>query len=51
MYALDIPEVYETWEWSEQYPGAPELQRYFQHVDKILDISKDTLYNMRVHTA
>ncbi|KAK9434608.1 cyclopentanone 1,2-monooxygenase [Metarhizium brunneum] len=51
VYALDIPEIYETWEWSEQYPSAPELQRYFHHVDKILDISKDTLYNTRVHTA
>ena len=51
VYQLAIPEVYNTWEWTEQYPGAPELQRYFRHIDKTLDISKDTLYNTRVDSA
>lgn len=35
----------------EQYPGAKELQRYFQHVDKCIDVSKDTLYSTRVAKA
>lgn len=51
IYALAIPEVYETWEWTEQYPGSAELQRYFKHIDKVLDISKDTIYNTRVSKA
>ena len=51
IYALSIPEVYNTWHWTEQYPGAEELQRYFQHMDKVLDISKDTIYNTRVSSA
>ena len=51
VYALAIPEVYNTWQWTEEYPGAQELQRYFQHIDDTLDISKDTLYNTRVNSA
>jgi cation diffusion facilitator CzcD-associated flavoprotein CzcO len=51
VYALAIPEVYNTWEWTQEYPGSQELQRYFQHVDNILDISKDTIYNTRVSRA
>jgi cation diffusion facilitator CzcD-associated flavoprotein CzcO len=51
VYALSIPEVYKTWTWSEKYPGEKELKRYFQHVDKVLDISKDVLYEHRVVAA
>ncbi|KAK3722215.1 hypothetical protein LTR37_002648 [Vermiconidia calcicola] len=51
IYALAIPEVYNTWNWTEQYPGSAELQRYFQHIDNVLDISKDTIFNTRVSTA
>lgn len=51
IYALAIPEVYKTWHWTQQYPGSDELQKYFEHVDKTLDISKDTLYHTRVSTA
>jgi len=51
VYALSIPEVYNTWTWSQQYPGEKELKRYFQHVDNVLNISKDTLYEHRVLSA
>lgn len=51
MYALSIPEVYKTWQWTQHYPGSAELQRYFKHVDKVLNISKDTLYETRVNAA
>lgn len=51
VYALSIPEVYKTWRWTEQYPGAKELQEYFKHVDKCIDVSKDTLYHTRVSKA
>lgn len=50
-YALNIPEVYNTWTWTEEYPGEKELKRYFQHVDKVLDISKDVLFGTMVTTA
>lgn len=51
MYALSIPEVYKTWRWTEQYPGAKELQEYFKHVDNCINVSKDTLYHTRVAKA
>ncbi|KAK3113017.1 hypothetical protein LTR53_010106 [Teratosphaeriaceae sp. CCFEE 6253] len=51
VYAYGIPEVYNTWSWTEQYPGEKELKRYFQHVDKVLDISKDVLYEHKVVAA
>lgn len=51
VYQLAIPEVYETWQWTEEYPGSQELQRYFQHIDNTLNISKDTIYNTRVGSA
>ena len=50
-YAYGIPEVYNTWTWTEQYPGEKELKRYFKHVDKVLNISKDVLYEHKVVSA
>ncbi|KAF2167003.1 hypothetical protein M409DRAFT_66115 [Zasmidium cellare ATCC 36951] len=48
VYQLSIPEVFNTFEWTEHYPGSQELQRYFQHADKVLNLSNDVLYNTRV---
>lgn len=50
-YALNIPEVYETWTWSEQYPGEKEFKAYFQHLDKVLGLSKDVIYGETVTKA
>lgn len=47
----DIPEVYNTWTWSEQYPGTAELQNYFRHVNNTLDLSRDILHNTKVTAA
>lgn len=44
-YALSIPEVWKTWNWSERFPGHVELKQYFRHVDKVLDLNKDALFN------
>uniref|UniRef100_A0AC34R7S8 Cyclopentanone 1,2-monooxygenase n=1 Tax=Panagrolaimus sp. JU765 TaxID=591449 RepID=A0AC34R7S8_9BILA len=48
IYELSIPEVYNTWNWKEKFPGWQELQDYFEHVDKVCDISKDVAYDTRV---
>lgn len=50
-YQLSIPEVYKTWIWTERFPGWQELQAYFDHVDKVLDVSKDATYNALVNNA
>jgi cation diffusion facilitator CzcD-associated flavoprotein CzcO len=51
VYALSIPEVYKTWNWTEQYPGWHELQQYFAHVENCLDLKKDVHFNTKVTSA
>ncbi|KAF2115761.1 hypothetical protein BDV96DRAFT_55684 [Lophiotrema nucula] len=48
IYEYSIPEVYEDWTWSERYPGFAELRKYFEHVDKKLDVKKDVAFETRV---
>lgn len=51
VYEYSIPEVYESWNWTVRYPGWKELRRYFDHVDKVLDIKKDVIFNTKVNGA
>lgn len=51
IYEYSIPEVYNTWTWSTNYPEYSELQRYFRHVDKTLNLSKDTAFQTVVTDA
>ena len=51
IYELAIPEVYKDWTWSTNYPDWTELQAYFDHVDKVLDLSKDTAFESVVPSA
>lgn len=44
-YALSVPQVWKTWNWTERFPSEEELKRYFRHVDKVLDLSKDAYFN------
>lgn len=50
-YSLSIPKVYESWEFTERYPGHQELRDYFKHVDNVLDLSKDAHFNTVVVEA
>ncbi|KAF9891864.1 hypothetical protein FE257_003349 [Aspergillus nanangensis] len=47
-YQFNIPEVWKDWHWSERFPGDEELRRYFQHVDKVLGLSKDSFFHTLV---
>ena len=38
-------------EWTERFPGHAELRRYFQHVDRKLNSSKDIQFNTCVTKA
>ena len=51
LYQLTIPEVYKNWSWSERFPGFAELRKYFDHVDKVLDVRKDVSFNAEVVDA
>ncbi|RMZ68335.1 dimethylaniline monooxygenase [Pyrenophora seminiperda CCB06] len=50
-YSLAIPEVFNSWNFSSRFPGHEELRRYFDHMDKTLDLSKDTYFNTIVEGA
>ncbi|KAH8798785.1 cyclohexanone monooxygenase [Hyaloscypha sp. PMI_1271] len=51
IYQLSIPEVYNTWSFTTNYPDWRELQAYFDHVDKVCDLSKDTAFETVVTSA
>ncbi|HEY9567199.1 MAG TPA: NAD(P)/FAD-dependent oxidoreductase [Thalassobaculum sp.] len=43
--------LYEEWEWSERYPGQPEIMRYLNHVADRLDLKRDIRFGTRVTAA
>lgn len=47
-YQLNIPEIWQSWTFTERFPSGAELRRYFQHVDKRLDLRKDVYFNAPV---
>ena len=50
-YEYSIEAVWRDWTWTERFPGRDELVRYFEHVDRVLDLSPDIDLNTRVTTA
>ncbi|KAJ5521067.1 hypothetical protein N7463_001520 [Penicillium fimorum] len=51
VYCYSLPEVWEDWEWTSEYPDWSELQRYFQHVDSKLGVKKDMVFNTKITAA
>ncbi|KAF2025437.1 FAD/NAD(P)-binding domain-containing protein [Setomelanomma holmii] len=47
-YQLTIPEVYNTWSFSQRFPDHVELRRYIAHVDKTLNLRPDVSFNTKV---
>ncbi|RMD42631.1 hypothetical protein DV735_g2467, partial [Chaetothyriales sp. CBS 134920] len=50
-YMLSIPETWKDHNWPSNYPSYRELRSYFDHVDKVLDIKKDTAFDSVVVDA
>lgn len=48
LYQLNIPEVHSTWDWNVKFPAQKELERYFNHVDKVLNLRKDVYFSTEV---
>ncbi|KAE8351825.1 hypothetical protein BDV28DRAFT_12426 [Aspergillus coremiiformis] len=44
-YQLSIPETWENWTWSSNYPSYEELRKYFDHVNQALNIKKDCVFH------
>ena len=45
------PDLMRAWEWSERYPGQPEILRYLNYVADRFDLKRDILFNTRVTAA
>ena len=48
-YQLNIPEVYNSFAFTERFPGHAELRKYVAHIDKVLGLKKDTIFNAHVN--
>lgn len=44
-YEFAWPEVYNTWNWPNNYPDYKDLRAYFDHVDKVIGVKKDCAFN------
>lgn len=44
-YEFSWPEVWKTWNWPANYPTYKDLRSYFDHVDKVIGVKKDTAFN------
>ena len=49
-YSFD-PELEQEWEWTERYPGQPEILRYAQHVAERYDLYRDIQFKTKVTKA
>jgi cation diffusion facilitator CzcD-associated flavoprotein CzcO len=45
------PELMREWEWSERYPGQPEIMRYLNFVADRFDLKRDIQFDTRVVAA
>jgi len=50
-YQLSIPEVYDDWNFNERFPEHGELRKYFDHLDKVLDIRRDCQFDAKVNSC
>lgn len=51
IYEFGFDDLFKDFTWTERFPGRPELLRYFDYVDKKLDLSKDVALNTGVEHA
>ncbi len=49
-YSFD-PDLEQEWEWTERYPGQPEVERYANHVADRFDLRRDIQFETRVVSA
>lgn len=50
-YQLSTKAAWKDFTFSELYPGRDELCKYFAHLDKTLDLRKDTIFNQKIIEA
>ncbi len=50
-YGYSDPDIWSTWVWKDRFPNASELLRYFRHVAKVWDLSKDIELGVTIISA
>ncbi len=48
LYEFSDEALWRDWSWSERFPAWDELRRYFDHVDRVLDLRRDIAFDTRV---
>ncbi|KAJ5379384.1 monooxygenase [Penicillium cosmopolitanum] len=51
LYEFSDENLWRDWVWTEKYPGADEIRRYFEHVESKLHLKRDILFYTRVIAA
>ncbi|KAH7115272.1 hypothetical protein B0J11DRAFT_128838 [Dendryphion nanum] len=51
LYQLSIPEVYNSFAFSQRFPDHAEIRRYTAHVDRVLGLRKDVSFDSRVNSV
>ncbi|MFK8081858.1 MAG: flavin-containing monooxygenase [Granulosicoccus sp.] len=44
-------DLYKGWQWSERFPGQPEIERWMNYVADTLDLKKDIQFNTKITQA
>ncbi|KAL4766781.1 hypothetical protein BDW60DRAFT_212606 [Aspergillus nidulans var. acristatus] len=50
-YEVSDPELWKEWNWSEAYPGQPEILEYFKYIDSKWHRSSDITFGAKVTDA
>lgn len=50
-YEYSMPEIWRDWNWTERFPGRDELVAYFEHVDRVWNLSPDIDLNTAITSA
>jgi cyclohexanone monooxygenase len=50
-YEFSLDALWRDWNWTERFPSWQELRRYFEYVDRKLQLSCDVRFNTRVTAA
>ncbi|KAG6879904.1 hypothetical protein C0992_009895 [Termitomyces sp. T32_za158] len=50
-YQFSLKELWKDWNWTERFPGQQELIKYFNYIDRKLDLSRDIFFNTQVTSA
>ncbi|MGR9093430.1 MAG: flavin-containing monooxygenase [Gammaproteobacteria bacterium] len=45
------PDLIEEWDWSEEFAGQPEIERYLNHVADKFDLRRDIAFDSRVNSV